>query len=123
MAAKLGIFGEKAAKVGKFLGGAQVIIAPALAILEEYQENKYQEGIKDARIKARNQIFDWCEEIRSEFNNKKKEIINQLHNTELISIEQKAENLRDNEKYEKDHVKELQNVYTQILELINSIKD
>lgn len=121
IAAKLGKIGEKASKIGKVMGGAQVVIAPALAILDEFQENKYQNGIKEARINARNQVLDWCENIKEMFKNKKDDIIEKLHNTELAAIDHQVKQLRDKDKYEEEQVIELQIINNNLQELINSI--
>lgn len=121
IAAKFGKIGEKAAKCGKFMSGAQVVLAPAMAILEEYQEKKYEDGIKSARSSARNNTFEWCESIKGAFNNKRDEIMKEMYDSELENIQLNVEKLRFDEENEKELIKKLREQYSKVQNIADEI--
>lgn len=108
MALKLGKFGENAVKVGRVMGAAQIIIAPALAIYEENQEVKYAENLKKTRLEARDKFNEMSKSVKENYINHLESVLNNVHDKELENISINSKELRNTELAKSDYVKELE---------------
>jgi len=100
-------YADKFAKLGKALGIAGLILGPAVAFWEEQQEKKYKKELLKTRMEVRNNYTGYAKEIRKEFENKLSELLINLHDNELKSIDKQSESLRSTEKQDTEEVKSL----------------
>lgn len=97
LALKLGKLGENAAKFGKVLGGAQVVVAPLMAVYEERQEAKYTESLQNARLETRDNFNTWSKMINDNYVSQLEDILKKLHDKELENITKTSQSLRNKE--------------------------
>ncbi|MDR0140314.1 GTPase [Metabacillus idriensis] len=110
LALKLGKLGEKAAKFGKVLGGAQVVVAPLMAVYEERQESKYAESLQKARMDTRDNFNEWSKMIKDNYTSQLNEVLEKIHDKELEDILKSTKKLRNTEKMRGDTLEKLERV-------------
>lgn len=122
LALKLGKLGENAAKFGKVLGGAQVVIAPLMAVYEERQENKYAENLQKARLDTRDNFNEWSRIIKENYTSQLENVLNNIHDKELENITITSKNLRNAELEKGTIVEELKSLIKECNVFINKAK-
>ena len=110
LALKIGKAGEKITKFGKVLGGAQVVVAPLMAVYEERQESKYAESLREARLDTRDNFNSWAEVIKENYTTELDEVLKNIHDQELKSINNSSNELRNSELSRETVVEELESV-------------
>ncbi|MCX6159544.1 MAG: 50S ribosome-binding GTPase [Ignavibacteriae bacterium] len=114
-------YADKFAKVGKVLGVAGLILGPAIALWEEKKEKDYKADLLKTRMEVRNNFTGYAKEVKKEFDEKLKELLNNLHNKELILIDEQSDSLRSTEKNDSAEVKSLNEINQESRKLLGEL--
>ncbi|MCE5221174.1 MAG: 50S ribosome-binding GTPase [Clostridium sp.] len=121
IAGKIGKAGEVLSKVGKGVGVVGALVAPVIAFYDEYEEDKYEDNIKNARIQTRDNFRTLANDIRKNFNEAKKDIVKNIYEKELNNIEYESNSLRNKDIIKSKNAQELIEIQEEIKEIVNEI--
>lgn len=90
---KIDNIGKNTLKLSKGLEFIGAIASPLIAIYEEYEEDKYENNIRKARIETRANFKKVAKEIKDYFKNETHKIIKDIYDEELNNIRSQNEEL------------------------------
>lgn len=122
IADKISKTGKVLAKVGKVAGVAAAVASPFIATFEEYQEGKFEEKIKSARIETRNNFRVWADEIKKNYAEAKNDILSKTHIAEIKDIDNKIKSLSNEEKLKSNQAERLVELQNNLKKLTDKVK-
>lgn len=102
---KLGKAGEVLTKVGTKVSVVTAVASPLIAVYEEYQEGVNEKRLLEARTEVRNNFRTWANEIKSNAQEKRAELLKSVHDKELDNINSRIHSLRNKEKLQTEQSK------------------
>lgn len=102
---KLGKAGEVLTKVGTKVSIVTAVASPLIAAYEEYQEGTNEKQLLEARTEVRDNFRTWANEIKSNAQEKRAELLKSVHDKELDNINSRIHSLRDKEKLQTEQSK------------------
>lgn len=114
-------FAEKLGKAGKVLSAAQIILGPAIALWEEYQEQQYSDHIRQVRMKVRNNYATYAKTVRREFEQAVANRFKETYGVELEVMNKQRNSIRSKETMTSLTIQSLQVVEQRAVKLLSEI--
>lgn len=113
---------DKIGKAGKALGALGALLGPALDLWNEWQAQKREKQLQEARDSVRDQYRRFAEGMAEEYEEVKEKVFGELHDPELEAIREESDALANIQEQKDDRLEELNRLRDRAQDLISQLQ-